>query len=489
MIKKRGKKALALKTIGRLILLILVLVLVMWFIFGDDLWSYVKNLPEYGGVNDSDIRLEPDNITEFECPILVAKLGKIDNRFEYLIRRVHKLNVHLGSNIGRYTGLSVDVSDKDNYKIFIDKFGPYNLDVGGVENNKLWIYDHLITNYNQKGEDYKLLRDTVKLDDLKRINGAYLADARTFCKTKTQFEDFDKKSQCLNSKLTCELFDGRCVDNLSPEEAEELNKILDPEDKFRDIVDNCGEGEISYGQLDCHLNEKSCCVKQVDSELSSQGIVIDGFSFVPVEDRAEALESGVPISLLDKTRLEVNRGERGWIYFSSKYNGETSDDAELPLVCYLIKTNKEVRHRGPFSGSFVPWTPTDGDRNLDLLVWIPWEDNKRAFKRIQVLPKERIDERYFDNDQFRAQSIVADEGDEFFIILENPLKFVHSDDLEERLIKEFRIRKVSGNRVAIDALHEGYWIELDCNWWGGWTTLKIGDLETSLSDTLELCEF
>lgn len=489
MERKIEKRAdIAIETIIVLILAILVIFVVLFFIFNPYIFNWLRNLPGYG-FNDTDVLITnftQDELAIMGCSKIVGKISSKERKLAvYEMRQISVGDIETeiyfvrGDKSSSSPDLIMIPKSKVSYWGSLDvlNFEKYWLTIGkvGLVSRKIEINLDFLEEDSSSYLKYKDYLPNVNL--LKVLHGSQLFMGDNFlCKTKEDIDIYRESKKCIEN---CALFNGICKK-----------------------INECVEGEISYGELDCGL-EKTCCVKEAEEKLKDGELVLGHFEFFwPVGSYRTNLKEGelsveVPVSVAN-------------LFIGGASYAKADKPAFSTPFCYLVRTNKQVIFKeflGEFggrgltpipytgmSGYNIPWIPGD-EKTFELIAWVPGE-NKKVFKRVKIILKtgeefkEKINsvpDNEFENNVDRLK-----EGGSFYVFF--PRGYTFSQ--KEIYVEKFWIKGEKGDRAVICAYTKGNpsiglnrgWYMMDCytGFLGGFgTRLSLGNVEKSFTETMQ----
>lgn len=195
------KKAAVIRTkVVVIILAILVLSMILFLIFKMNILEWLRNLPEYQYMNDTEIdytQLPPNKLALFGCTEKIAIFGTKDVSSKLLwIRDRREIYMYIDDKPTKKIELYADIINKNYYKIMFIK--GLDLWIGEVKNNNLVIRPGILENYNTLDETFK---EKIFLSDLKKLNGAHLLGPRLLCKTPEEIAGTEIVRTILDQKV------------------------------------------------------------------------------------------------------------------------------------------------------------------------------------------------------------------------------------------------------------------------------------------------
>jgi len=227
------------------------------------------------------------------------------------------------------------------------------------------------------------------------------------------------------------------------------------------------KGKIIIGELDCDM--QYCYANKTDEILENGNLRIKEFT-------------GNKENLLEKEEWEIVFGMEGLQVF--KYAIESSNE-----FCYVLRTNKEVIHRGSAKGTYNPergsqtvWIPSAEDKIIELHAWEVNNPERKVVKRIYIgemkLPDIKKDdyinvipEKYepgkpVEEDKIYGEVKQAKVGDVFYV---TEIRFQwYKKGGKSGGTADYKIKKIDNDKVEISVYNlypeQFKWHKLDCIW-------------------------
>ncbi|MEM0465432.1 MAG: hypothetical protein QXW97_01875 [Candidatus Pacearchaeota archaeon] len=444
--KKYGKVSLPINYLVLLIILVIVIFLVVFFVF------------RLGWIQEWKIFL-PDWIVgnqsyygERGCPSGSFEVAYLDSR-NYIILNGSRTNIYiLGNKIYLDDGSSFK---KDNQIGFIhgkEKGYLIVITLAGFNPDDRYSYNTNSLLPNSKDERRLLFYNP-------------FLEGSSICLSSEMMNYINSIMSC---KLTCELVEGVCRSN-------------------------CLAGEVYNGQIDCP-NGQYCCVKETAEFLSSENITLLSKSYF---ENVFFSKTQVQKDILNNNIFKGIPGTRYALAMFVKRN--------VP-ICYSFDSNTKYIESG-FRNSddneetcFIAPKPFTYS-NEKFIEFVAWNKdlNQKVIKRWKLIPVDVTEIGFdpgkiiIDSSDFREKMKNADEGDRFYVFLEERNDWEKSTNLglssELRYTFVYKIEK-KGDRICIYAWDEKIvgessgWHLLDCAGLGR-DCILISDIENSFKETLD----
>lgn len=346
---KKGE--IAINKIITLILVVLVIALVLFFYFRQDIWNSIRNLPGYV-YNDSDKEIDYSSLSDNELSEYNCKpVGKIMNN--YIVIGQEKTNLYLQGN-----------------KIWLDKDWK-DLEIGTFDENLLHIYYWFL----KESEEYILNKEKLPIiDRLTLIDNSFTL-GNLLCKKEEQIAVIQKEKSCVED---CSLYNGNC-------RASGLT------------------GEINLGKINCKKDEL-CYVKEKDETGKFDETYIittkEGYS-----DRTDFLKIN---------ELAVTSGKPYVLQFSFSYGKENlscyiARTNDKILESGYLKENENLRRvvdwmpSNEKSFEIVVWMPWENKKIL------------KRIKINSEIPEKYSGGKFITNENFKSEISYGSIGDIFYI--------------------------------------------------------------------------
>ena len=201
MVNKKSQ-SLAINKIIIIILIVLVIALVIFFIYREDLWNYIKNLPGYTvSKNDTEVDytfMTPDQLSKYECTPVgnIAYSKSMTSPDYYIYTENTKTNLYVSDS-----NVLLDIGNS-----FVNTLGfGEAVIIGTIENNVIKIDSKFLNENSQNYLKYKSLLPTIGW--LKILNNAFRLGPNLLCKKEGQVQELKSEAGCVDS---CEIHNGLC---------------------------------------------------------------------------------------------------------------------------------------------------------------------------------------------------------------------------------------------------------------------------------------
>ena len=432
MVNKKSQ-SLAINKIIIIILIVLVIALVIFFIYREDLWNYIKNLPGYTvSKNDTEVDytfMTPDQLSKYECTPVgnIAYSKSMTSPDYYIYTENTKTNLYVSDS-----NVLLDIGNS-----FVNTLGfGEAVIIGTIENNVIKIDSKFLNENSQNYLKYKSLLPTIGW--LKILNNAFRLGPNLLCKKEGQVQELKSEAGCVDS---CEIHNGLCKETGD-------------------------ENEIAFGKINCKDNQQ-CFVKINEEKIEDGELMLADFSSIYVNPKIYP----PGFVFIGKNSLDVEIGERQIISFSVYYPKMRAGGEAGRNFCYLLRSNDKVLKKGYDKNelnngeaitSFA--TFNNNERIFELVVWdSSINSGPKVLKRVEIEPKSNPD---FEglillfNEKFKEDVLRKSEGK--FYAVDAPFKFENGLTISTYRIDKYSDKIEIYGYYSIANNNKNKWYALDC---------------------------